>query len=147
METVSVIAEPEGEEKLSSCPCCGRPIFSGCGTLKAEGVAIADDWYRWPEGHQGQFSLALASRNSGGEPVDDGGVVAIAVRLDGEKIIYTVQEPEEAPWSDFGAYGKLVSRALALREAPVRNLFHIAGAVSANERRISTRVLSSGLQA
>lgn len=147
METVDVVVVPEGEEHLSSCSCCGRPIYSGCGELEAEGTTIADYWYRWSEGHQGRFNLAIAFRDSKGEPVEDGGVVAIAVRIDSGNIIYTVQEPEEAPWSDFGAYGRVMSRALALREAQATNLFNIAGAVSANERRISTRVLGSGLQA
>lgn len=147
METLDVIAVPEGEEHLSSCSCCGRPIYSGYGELKAEGVGIADYWYRWPAGHQGLFNLAIAFRDGEGEPVEDGGVVAVSVRIDSRNIIYTVQEPEEAPWSDFGAYGKVVSRALALEEAQANNLFNIVGAVCANERRISTRVLGSGLQA
>ena len=142
---ISIQAIPGGEEQESECSCCGRPIYSGYGELQTDTVALADYWYRWPEGHAGRFTLAVAIRDELGEPVEQGGVVVLSARVDSDNIVYSVLRPEDSPWDDFGAYGRVIDRETALARAGSTNLFSIVDAISANERRLSSRILDGGV--
>jgi len=143
----SVRVIPDGEEHESACSCCGRPIYSGYGELHTDTAALADYWYRWAEGHEGRFTLAVAIRDESGEPVEDGGVFVISGRVDPESIVYSVLEPDDSPFGDFGAYGRVIDRETALANAGATNLFNLVDAISENERRLSSRILSCGLKA
>ena len=140
MKTFSVKALPDGEERRSSCPCCGRPIFAGCGHLEIEGKSRFNYWYRWSEGHEDRFTVAI-----GFGPLTDGDrgrVVALAGVATQEGIQYSVMEPDASPWgADFGEFGMVLSRREALREAASMQLFAIVDAVAANEKRLSQRLL------
>jgi hypothetical protein len=104
------------------------PTYSGAGTLTTSSLAVADYWYRWSEGHQGRFTLAIAFRNDFGEEVEDGGVVVVSGRVDPHDIVYVVLTPEESPWSDFGAFGKVTERDEALARAETTRLFEFVDA-------------------
>jgi hypothetical protein len=144
---IELRAIPDGEEHESACSCCGRSIYAGCGELHTNARVIADYWYRWPEGHQGRFTMAVAIRDAAGEPIENGGVVALSARIDSENIVYSVLAPEDSPWSDFGAYGPVIDRDRALEASNSSGLFNIVDAISANERRLSSRILACGLKA
>lgn len=72
------------------------------------------------------------------------GTRVIAARMDSENIVYSVLAPEDAPWSDFGAYGQVVDRGRALEASESTGLFNIVDATSANEHRLSSRILVPG---
>ena len=144
---ISVEAIPDGEEHESACSCCGRPVYSGCGELHSDVAALADYWYRWSEGHEGRFTMAVAIRDELGEPVENGGVVVLSGRVDPENIVYSVLSPADSPWAGFGAYGHVIDRDAALANAGPTNLFNIVDAISANEKRLASRVLAWGLKA
>jgi hypothetical protein len=142
----SLIAVPGGEEHIGACTCCGRPTYSGAGELTSSTGELADYWYRWSEGHQGRFTLAIAFRNEFGEEIENGGVVVVSGRVDPHNIVYAVLSAEESPWPDFGAFGKVTERIEALARAESTRLFEFVDAISAGEHRLSSRILSSGLK-
>jgi hypothetical protein len=145
MTEIDVSAIPDGEEQTASCSCCGRPVYEGSGTLQTESVAFADYWYRWSEGHEGRFTLAISPCSEFGDPI--GSVAVVSGRVTDTDIVYSVLEPGDSPWTDFGTFGAILTRDAALNGEHSHNLFNIVDAVAANERRISSRILASGLQA
>ena len=116
-------------------------MYEGCGELQSHDSVIADYWYRWSEGHEGRFTLAVGLY-AHGERL--GQVAVLSSRITDGNIIYTVLEPTASPWTDFGPFGSVVPREQALA---LPNLFNVVDAIAANESRISTRVLASGLRA
>ena len=145
MTVINVQTVSNGEEHTDSCKCCGRPIYQGCGELRTEGKTLVDYWYRWSEGHEGRFALAVCPRSDNGEP--SVGVVVMSGWLDSEGIHYAVLEPNDSPWPAFGAFGPILSRKQALEGPIAQDLFGLVDAIVANERRLSSRILSCGLKA
>ena len=142
--SIRVTAVPSGEETTDRCPCCQRPIYEGAGDLQSEAGAIAAYWYRWPEGHEGRFTLAVGRVTPQGDPIS--GVLVVTAYVDAEQITYTVLGPEDSPWSGFGSFGSPLTRSEALSEDNRGALFALVDAIAANERRISNRILSCGLR-
>ena len=145
MATEGVSAIPDGEEQTASCSCCGRPVYEGCGELQSEATLLADYWYRWSEGHEGRFTLAVSSYDDRGERA--GGVAVVSGHVTDTDIIYSVLDPEDSPWADFGDFGQVLTRSEALHGPTNNNLFSVVDAVVANESRISSRILACGLRA
>jgi len=143
MEMFRVSTQAFQDEARSSCDCCGRPVHSGAGDLLIDGRPVADYWYRWPDGHEGRFDLAICPRGASGEHVEGMGVAVLSARIDAGNIIYSVLEPAAAPWSDFGAYGAMLSRAEALSTNWDPGLFDLVDAVAAKEPRLVVRILAS----
>ena len=141
---ISVTAVPSGDETADHCPCCQRPIYEGAGELQSEAGTIAVLWYRWPEGHQGRFTLAVGRISVHGDPIP--GVLVVVASVDAEQITYTALDPEDSPWSGFGSFGDPLTRSEALSEENRSTLFALVDAIAANERRISGRILSAGLK-
>lgn len=120
-------------------------MYTGAGELFAEQHVIADYWYRWADGHEVRFHLAVCPRGQNGEPVERAGVAVLSARQDSENLVYSVVEPHNSPWSDFGAFGAVLPRASALASAWEPSLFALVDAVSAKETRLADRILSTGL--
>ena len=142
MQELPVSIEPEGEEFSTLCSCCSRPIYWGHGWLMSEGQSLAAFWYQWSEGHQGRFNLAVARFDD--EDCLVPGVVCVSARIEAQALIYAVLEPEAAPWSNFGAFGAVADRESALEDG--KRVFALVDAISANDRRLSARILTAGLQ-
>ena len=142
MKDLPISIEPEGEESSNLCSCCSRPIYWGHGWLISEGQSLAAFWYQWSEGHQGRFSLAIARFDD--EEFLVPGVVCVSARIEAQALIYAVLEPEAAPWSNFGAFGAVADRESALEDG--KRVFALVDAISANDRRLSARILTAGLQ-
>jgi hypothetical protein len=66
----------------------------------------------------------------------------VSCRSDGEKLIYTVLEPDQAPWGDSDALGNVLTRKQLLEERLVPNLFDLVSAIVEYEPRISSRILA-----
>ena len=137
-----VATVPFGEENHSSCDCCGRPMHTGAGELLFHELAIADYWYRWMDGHDGRFYVAVCPRGPDGEPVAGNGVAVLSAYQDRENLIYSVVGPADAPWSHFGAYGLVLSRGEALTSNWEPGLFELVDAVAAKEARLAARILN-----
>ena len=142
MAEIPIFIEPEGEEFSTRCSCCNRPIHWGHGWLMSQGQSLAAFWYQWAEGHQGRFSLAIARFDEEDHLIP--GVVCVSARIDAQALIYTVLEPEDAPWPDFGAFGAIAGREPALEDG--QRIFSLVDAIAANDSRLSTRILTTGLQ-
>jgi hypothetical protein len=143
LSEISVTAVPFGDETTEPCPCCQRPVHEGAGDLQSRARTIAVYWYRWPEGHEGRFTLAVGRISARGDPIP--GVLVVLASVGAEQITYTVLDPEDSPWSEFGSFGCALTRSEALSEDNRNTLFALVDAIAANERRISSRILSSGL--
>jgi hypothetical protein len=129
------------EEHEHGCPCCGRPVFAGCGELHSTVCPVADYWYRWAEGHSAAFHLAVCARSAEGEFVEAGGVAVLAAQLQGESLSFSALEPEAAPWREFGAFGRVLSRAEVLGEERKAKVFALADAVVDHEPRLRGRLV------
>jgi len=141
MSELPVSVEPEGEEYATACSCCGRPIYWGHGWLMSEGKSLAAFWYQWSEGHVGRFCLGVARFDGQDRLIP--GVVCISAEIRDEALHYGVYEREQAPWPDFGAFGAVAEREHALHDK--ESLFALVDAITANDPRLSSRILASGL--
>lgn len=143
MRDFPISIEAEGEEFSTLCSCCSRPIYWGHGWLMSEGQSLATYWYQWSEGHQGRFSLAIARFDNDDLLIP--GVVCVSAKIEAHALVYTVLEPEVAPWPNFGAFGVIADRKSALEDG--QRVFALVDAIAANDSRLSTRILATGLQA
>jgi hypothetical protein len=143
MDRVVFVATPDGDEYETKCTCCGRPIYWGYGWLESGRAPLAAYWYQWSEGHEGRFCLAIARFDEEEHLVP--GVVCVRAWVHSNSIHYSVLEPPDAPWSDFGKFGAAAGREEALTDKS--RVFELVDAIAANEKRISSRIDSSGLHA
>lgn len=140
MEEISVSTTVITDEVETSCPCCGRPVYEGEGVLESENHELAHYGYRWAEGHESRFTLGICPLDPQG--LNLAGLAVVAGRSDGENLIYTVLEPEQAPWGDTEELGKVLTRKQLLEEGLIPDLFCLVDAIAANEPRISARILA-----
>lgn len=140
MEEVSITTAAVTDEEVSSCPCCGRPVYEGEGVLESESRELAHYGYRWAEGHESRFTLGICALDHEGENL--AGLAVVSARSDGKKLIYTVLEPEQALWGDSETLGKVLTRRQLLEEGLIPDLFGLVDAIVANEPRISSRIIA-----
>lgn len=140
MKHIPVSTTAISDEEMSQCPCCGRPIYEGQGVLESEGQELAHYGYRWAEGHESRFTLGICALDQQGENV--AGLAVVSCRSDGNQLIYTVLEPDQAPWEDSEALGKVLTRKQLLEEELVPNLFELVDGIAASEPRLSSRILA-----
>jgi len=133
--------EAVGDETQEACPCCSRPVFEGEGVLMSERGELAAYAYRWPEGHEGRFSVALSPIDAQGDFY--AGLATLTCRNDGEQLIYVVLEPDASPWGDSKVMGKVLSRQELLHDGVIPDLFALVDAITAGEERISSRIMAS----
>lgn len=136
-----VSAAPEGVENTSACSCCGRAVFEGSGVLSAASGDLADYWYRWTDGHESRFALAISACDADGYPC--GGIAVVACRREGGSMVYSVLEPDKSPWPASQTFGPVLTREQALSGEVVPNLFALVDAIAANEPRLSSRILGT----
>ena len=140
MSDIRVWIDEITEEENSSCPCCGRDMFEGEGILNSELGELAYYAYQWSEGHQARFKLGICALKENAEIIP--GLAAVSCHFNGESLIYTVLEPEESPWGDSDDLGAVLSRNQVLEENKIPNIFSLVDAISANDKRISGKILS-----
>jgi len=61
---------------------------------------------------------------NGGEPVENRGVFLVSGRVGAEGTHYSITGPDNGPWSDFGAFGKILTRDEANADPFRDRLFH-----------------------
>src|SRR5688572_23044197 len=130
MTDIPVTAESEGTESTTLCECCGRAIYEGYGVLRSGQDDLADYWYRWSEGHEQRFCLAISACDSNSSPV--GGLAVVSARREGDSLVYTVLEPDQSPWPDSPTFGPVLTREQALSGQVTPNLFGLVDAIVAN---------------
>lgn len=134
----SFVAEQRGDEVTEDCPDCGRPIHEGEGILVADGEDLAWYAYRWSEGHDCRFQLAVAGVTD--DEMRDGFVVLSASLKDGD-LAFSVVELEDSPWGDSEQLGRVLTRAEALEGPLYPDLFPLADAIVAHDARLAERIL------
>jgi hypothetical protein len=136
--TESLVTEPIGAEEADSCPCCGRPIYEGTGWLLEGESEKAFYVYRWAEGHEVAFSLAVAG--TVGEHMRNG-FVAISCRQEDSNLNFSVYEAADSPWGDTDEFGPLLSRAQALDpEGLYPDLWGLVDRITELEPRLADRI-------
>jgi len=107
--------------------------------LESDSLELAHYGYRWAKGHESRFTLGICALDLQGEPL--AGLAVVTARSDGEKLIYTVLKPEQSPWGDSEALGKVLTRRQLLEEGVIPDLFDLVDAIAASEPRLSSRIL------
>lgn len=126
---------PDGEEKVGACTCCARPMYSGCGGIVVDGEEIAGYWYRWSEGHEGRFVIAIAWEEN------EGYVATAWGDATSEGISYGIQEIADSPWGEMSDYGRHLSRPELLESIGLRTtFFELVDILAANEPNLSLRI-------
>jgi len=142
MDMAHITTTPFEKEHESPCSCCGRPMHTGAGELLANEKRVADYWYRWTDGPEVHFFLAVCPRGYDGEPVEGAGVAVLSGHIANENLVYSVVEPQDAPWSGFGAFGPVLARVAVLSSNWQPGVFELVDAVMAKEARLSSRILN-----
>ena len=125
-------------ETTSDCVCCGCPTHQGTGWLLRGDDELASYRYRWVEGHDIAFSLAVAGTESG---FMRPGFVAVSCCQKGEDLSYTVIEPPDSPWEDSESLGPVLSRQEALRPNGLySDLWHLVDTIVEHEPRLAQRI-------
>jgi hypothetical protein len=105
--------------------------------IRDDGREIAIYWYRWPEGHQGLFAIAIAWEA-------DASYVATTLgeaTLDG--IRYTALDQSQSPFGDTSEFGVHLDRA-ELLELPDADVFwSYVDVVAANEPNLMPRIATA----
>lgn len=140
MSDIRVWVDEITEEEKSSCRCCGRDMFEAEGVLNSERGEIAYYAYQWSDGHQARFKLGICALSESSEVIP--GLVAVSCQFNGERLVYSILEPEDSPWGDSEAFGAVLSRNDVLEKNRIPNIFFIVDAIAANDRRISRKILS-----
>jgi hypothetical protein len=130
----------EGEERVYECTCCGSPIHRGNGEIHSSHAVLADYWYEWPDGHEGQFSLAVCLRDEAGEWVEGAGVVVLRGSFGDENLQFAVVDGALSPWKDFGVFGPVLTRSVFLASPSRDEAFQIVDAVVARDIRLVERI-------
>lgn len=127
------------EEELESivCSCCENKIRIYCGhVFKTENnEVIADYWFRIPEGHGGDFTIAVS--------IKEGGIPRVAVMLaesTSEGITYWIQKKENSPWEHFGDYGEVMDRDEVLADSEKGLFFDMVDQVAAKDSRLKPHI-------
>jgi hypothetical protein len=128
-------------ESSLPCPCCGRPIHHGTGWLLRGDEELAFYSYRWTEGHEARFYLAVAGTTSGHMRQ---GFAVVSCRRRGDDLHYTAVGPEESPWEDSETLGRVLSREEALNPHGLYpDLWSLTDAIAQHEPRLAERILTS----
>ena len=91
--TDQYMTEVVGDEDTSACVCCGRSVYEGIGWLLRGDDEIACYLYRWAEGHEVAFSLAVAGTKDG---YMRPGFVSVSCRQKDGDLSYSVTEPTDS---------------------------------------------------
>ena len=132
--------EPRGDEEIESCPDCGRSIYEGMGILIRDGSDLATYAYRWSEGHESRFSLAIAGVTDG---VMRDGFVVVSSHSVGDDLHFSVVDPADAPWGDTEEFGRVLNRNEALNGSSYPDLFDLVDAITQYEPRLVSRITTS----
>lgn len=130
----------EGEERAYECTCCGKLNHWGNGELHSQSDVLADYWYEWPDGHEGQFSLAVCLRDDSGQPARGAGVVVLRGSVTATDLRFTAVDVEASPWKDFGPFGAVIPRDAFLSSPFRTRIFDIVDAVVARDDRLVGRL-------
>ena len=125
-------------ESTSACACCGRSVYEGTGWLLRGDDEVACYLYRWAEGHEVAFSLAVAGTKDG---YMRPGFVAVSCRQKGGDMSFSVAEAADSPWQDSESFGPVLSRQEALDSNGLYpDLWHLVDTIVALEPRLAQRI-------
>jgi hypothetical protein len=130
--------ETRDTETTTECSCCGRPVHQATAWLLHGNDDLACYRYRWAEGHDIVFSLAVAATEKG---YMRPGFVAVSCHRQGENLSYAVIEPAESPWEDSESLGPGLSRQDALDPNGLYpDLWQLVDTIVEHEPRLAQRI-------
>lgn len=138
MTQVTYTTESLQDETSFPCNCCGRPIHEAAGWLRENGDEIACYQYRWSEGHDAAFSMAVAGTT--GDVMRPGHVTVSAHWNDG-RLRFSVLEPGASAWDDSDDFGPVQSPERALDPSGLYpDLWTLVDAITRAEPRLAERI-------
>lgn len=127
---------PEIEEVKSSCSCCGRELYSSYGDIVVGDETVAGYWYRWANGHEGRFSLAIQWHH----PELGMRVVALGAEAMEEGIRYSLLDPCDSPFGDLSDFGDHLDREKALVQADLVDFWGYVDAVASADPGLAKHI-------
>ncbi|MGO4549585.1 hypothetical protein AB4059_00555 [Lysobacter sp. 2RAF19] len=116
-------------------------MHQGSGWLLRGDEEIAFYSYRWTDGHEIRFFLAVAGTASG--HMRQGFAVVSCQRL-GDDLYYTAVDSEASPWEDSEMMGRVLSREEALDPHGLYpDLWSLTDAIAQHEPRLAQRILAA----
>jgi hypothetical protein len=106
--------------------------------VSADGTYVARYWYRWSEGHEGRFALAIASDDA----AIPAGVGVVRAEIRDGSIVYTVLDPVDSPWISFEEFDPHLTRKELLTPQCQPVFFELIDLIVAREPRLSSRILA-----
>lgn len=125
-------------QTAATCECCGRRAPSVVGFAYRDDDAYAVYYAGWTEGHESRGVMAIIGI---GDWSDDGTPEArrsFGLRMweDDEGIKFTVLDPAESRYGENKFLGSMLSRAAALADPEVSEIFHIAEHIAQDDDRV-----------
>lgn len=126
------------EPKTEQCECCGNTTTRLTRFVYQDGDAFAVYYVLFTSGHGEKVAYALIGLGEWGE---DGGSemrTAFAVNIweDHENWAVTVTDKSDSPWSHVAFLGKILDRDQALTHPCIKDVFHIADHIVAEDKNV-----------
>jgi hypothetical protein len=140
MNKTSLRTEPDGVEERSTCPCCGRAAIEGSGFLLSPDRDLASYEYRWIEGHDPEFFLAIVPFDAEERLI---GLAAVSCTKTSDQLVYHVLDAEDSPWAETDVLRPFLGRDSILRDGAIPNFFALVDSIVAAEARLYNRILGT----
>ncbi|MEM8501408.1 MAG: hypothetical protein AAF542_25590 [Pseudomonadota bacterium] len=140
MRKIDIWIDELDTELESKCPCCNKPSYEGEGVVGCAQGELAYYGYRWTEGHEVRFTLGIVALELNGDIRP--GMAVVSGHTDNDSLIYTVKDPHSSPWTDSEKLGPILTRHQILEENVFPELFAFVDSITANDQRLSNRILA-----
>ncbi|WP_131177975.1 hypothetical protein [Phytopseudomonas dryadis] len=136
-----------GENRNASlCRCCGNDSYVGHGFIYKDGNAYAVYYVGWSEEHfDKRVSIALAIGEwDDNSTAEDRTCFGVEVSEGKDEFLFRIMEPGEAPWSNTGLLGLMLSRDEALSHPLLKEVFFIVENILRDHVALHEYLMASG---
>ncbi len=137
MRVTDYLVRPDDRERTDPCRCCGRPMYSACGAIVADGEEVASYWYRWSAGHEGRFAIAVAWTD------DDSYVATASAEVSREGLSFGLHEVADSPFGDMSDYGRHLGRSELIALPAAKKFWKYVDVIAFKEPNLTPRVKSA----
>jgi hypothetical protein len=132
--------EPGKAKEPTYCECCGNKTLTVHGFVYNNNNAYAVYLACWTVGHPERgvaMAIGLGEWGEGASP-DQRRSVGLECRTTDNQIQFAVIDPEQSPWGRTEFLGRMLPRDTALKDAEIKEFFHIAEHVVQEDPRVSS---------
>jgi hypothetical protein len=115
-------------------------VHEGHGWLLRGEDEVACYAYRWVEGHEIKFLLAIAGTTASGHMRN--GFAVVSCSQQGQDLHYSAVDPDQSPWEESDELGRPLTREEALDPAGAYpDLWELTDAIALYEPRLESRIV------